>query len=517
VVPRFTPGEVAAEFDIIFQGLYGDGKEPYGKKGWRDLGVTTRMCSVFCERKDIGLRVLYKNHVIYRNTLEGDKDKQVIVYHIHSNHAFFYDNPTVKQAASRLRPGPAHVSPQKPVVRLRTRGDTTDSFDEMREFSWGAFQEAVANDTPMIFRCYPHEIAAVKKQAEANGIPVWASLGNRPHLIRSVNVCTQTKERPKIRVKAVPVNAEQLREFCRKFEELCQVRLDYGGESQSVVFMRALTALCINKRVALPSETKERLRRAQGDRCGMCGDKLTQCELHHRTPVCMGGDNSDGNLQALCPMCHASETERLLLSGLDQDRLHTIESHLSPKVWRELHCGPKPKEVSFGVSHNLEHCDIKDLLNKHPNPERMGSQKKQKGTVLCLDAVGCRVNALAKRERGLPVFCPLDEPEPYISTEEWDFVYIDMECRVHQGLFPYTGSRWYAAELADYLLERQIMTEQCCKAGLRATRHIPSSELARHIDTLAVISGDKAFHKQGIALECHQPVCLQKDQVRVPD
>ena len=138
----------------------------------------------------------------------------------------------------------------------------SDSFDEMQEYSWEAFQEAVANDTPTLFRCYPHEIAAVKKQAEASGIPVWTSLGNRPHLIRSVNVCTQTKERAKIRVKAVPVNAEQLREFCRKFEEMCQVRLDYGGESHNVVFLRAMTALCTNRRVAVPTETKERLRRA---------------------------------------------------------------------------------------------------------------------------------------------------------------------------------------------------------------------------------------------------------------
>jgi hypothetical protein len=157
--------------------------------------------------------------------------------------------------------------------------------------------------------------------------------------------------------------------------------------------------------------------------------------------------------------------------------------------------------LSFGVSQNLDHYDIKDLLNKHPNPERVGSQKKQKGTVLCLDAVGCRVNALAKRERGLPVFCPLDEPEPYDKldgTEEWDFVYIDMECRVRPGLFPYTGSRWYAAELADYLLAKKIINESCCKAGLRATRHIPSSDLTKHIDTLAAIAGDQKFHKQGI-------------------
>ena len=371
MVPRFTPDEVAAEFDIIFQELYGDGRsEPYGKKGWRDLGVSTRMCSSFCDRNAIGLRVLYKNHVIFRNTMEGDKDKPVIVYHIHSNHAFFYDNPTVKQAASRLRPAPAHVSPQSPVVRLRARGDTTESFDEMQEYCWEAFQSAVASDAPVTFRCFPHEIAAIRKQAEAQGIPVWVGLGNRPHLIRSVNVCTQTQEKAKIRVKAVPVNAEQLREFCRKFEEMCFLCLDYGGESQSVVFMRAMAALCTNRRVALPSETKGRILKAQGDRCGMCGDTLTQCEFHHVTPVCMGGDNSDGNLQALCVLCHAAETDRLLLSGLGLGKLHTIESHMSPRVWRELHCAPKPKEVSYGVfEEDTEHYKVQDLLAAHPKPE----------------------------------------------------------------------------------------------------------------------------------------------------
>ena len=127
----------------------------------------------------------------------------------------------------------------------------------------------------------------------------------------------------------------------------------------------------------------------------------------------MGGDNTDGNLQALCALCHASETERLLLSGLDLDRLHTIESHLSPKVWRELHCGPKPKEVSYGVfEEDLEYCNVQDLLTNHPRPERAKKQSQPEGAVLCLDAVSCRTAAITQRERGLPVFCPLDEPEP---------------------------------------------------------------------------------------------------------
>jgi hypothetical protein len=59
------------------------------------------MCASFCDRNSIGLRVPYKNNVIYRNA-EGPKDQPIIVYAIWSNHAFFYDSATVKNGASQL-------------------------------------------------------------------------------------------------------------------------------------------------------------------------------------------------------------------------------------------------------------------------------------------------------------------------------------------------------------------------------------------------------------------------------
>jgi hypothetical protein len=200
------------------------------------------------------------------------------------------------------------------------------------------------------------------------------------------------------------------------------------------------------------------------------------------------------NIRALCPMCHAEETDTRLNAGV-LPKYHTIESHLSPKLWRELHNAPKPKEVSFGLLEE-SHYHIQDLLSGHPKPERpCPKPAKKPDRVMCLDAVRCRSNALTQR-RALPIFCPLDEPEPYYDAD-WDFVYIDMECRVHRGLFPYTGSRWYAAEVARYLLDTGMSVE-CCKAGLRATRHIPGAELAAHIETLASIAPSDKFMKQGI-------------------
>jgi hypothetical protein len=212
----------------------------------------------------------------------------------------------------------------------------------------------------------------------------------------------------------------------------------------------------------------------------------------------------------------------------DKAKFHTIESHLSPKLHRELHQAPKPKEVSYGVfkdtkqvrskiapkKQNLEKQEARrkkigafhmkfvkrmalksknvlDALRGHERPEAMSLEPEPLlpsavSDLTCLDAVGCRRNALIKRTRGLPVFSPLDEWEPFSAQAlpEVDFVYIQVEGRVHMGLFPFTGSRWYAAEVCEYLLERQIVGVGNCKAALRATRHVPSDALERMMRTI---------------------------------
>ena len=106
-VPRFTPQQVANEFDKVFAELYpGDAVSeddvdaglvevqrpyPYQFAGWQEVGVTTKMVAAFCERQTIALRVLYKNTVIFKNDVEvngsGAHTKPVIVYHICGDHA----------------------------------------------------------------------------------------------------------------------------------------------------------------------------------------------------------------------------------------------------------------------------------------------------------------------------------------------------------------------------------------------------------------------------------------------
>jgi len=117
-----------------------------------------------------------------------------------------------------------------------------------------------------------------------------------------------------------------------------------------------------------------------------------------------------------------------------------------------------------------------DSLNNHPVPETseaiaiLGNVKDN----YCLDAVKCRLNALTKRTRGLPVFCPLDDWEPFqlAKLPEYDFVFIDLGARVHIDTFPYTGSRPYAAEVCEWLLDKKIISACHCKFGLRASARV---------------------------------------------
>ena len=578
---RFTTKQVEDSFDEIFQELYPgeavslDDVEaglvepqraaPYEYDGWKPVGVTSTMCAAFCDRNKIGLRILYNNTVIFKNDVtvngSGTHRESVIVYHICGDHAFFYDDKHVKQGASQLRQGPPKaIAKAEEQIRLRTRADEDDMvpFSDMVEFKIEAFQEQIQEDISKTFYCYTHQVKDIKKQIDEAGIPVWVGLGNRPEVIVSLNVCKKTKKeenagkrhasekKVEIRVRVVANEALLLQDYCCMFSEMNnRAKLIYGGQSISVVFMKALNVLCTSRRLNFPSEIRTAISVKQGCKCAICADPLViGFELDHIEPLCNGGTNEATNLRAICKACHAEETNRLMLGGQalnDKSKFHTIESHMSPELWRDLHRAPKPVEVSYGIYQNMEELraqmqpkkpkdggkaldkkkerankkewgvkklqfkahHIRDSLNFHPKPQIMKAKEFVVpggiSELKCLDAKGCRVLALTQRARGLPVFCPLDEWEPFESRplSDWDFVYVSLgDFRVHPGLFPYTGSRYYSAEVVEFLLEHHIVEPQHCLAGLRATRHVPSETLVKHFESLKAVCEHLAFESE---------------------
>jgi hypothetical protein len=226
----------------------------------------------------------------------------------------------------------------------------------------------------------------------------------------------------------------------------------------------------------------------QDNRCALCRSCLEgEYDIDHTLPLSLSGTNELENLRALCPGCHEIMTGELAAAGCTQGTRHTLESHNPPHLYRELHMAPKPQELVYGVSSRKKasrqrnQLNVSDLLSHHPVPEISEDTAilGKFNEVFCLDAVRCRLFALTKRSRGLPIFCPLDDWEPFAITKlpEYDFVFIDLgDVRIHKGMFPYTGSRPYAAELCEWLLDHKIITASDCKVGLQASARIMDFE-----------------------------------------
>jgi hypothetical protein len=160
------------------------------------------MVSMFCDRNKIGLRVLYKNAVIFKNDIgtngAGEHNTPVIVYQICGDHAYFYEDGPTKNGASRLRTGPCKIMVKsEALIRLRTRADEDDAipFSDMEEFRLEAFLEQVESKISKTFYCYQREVKEIKSQIDAANVPVWVGLGARPELIRSLNLCQKKKDK----------------------------------------------------------------------------------------------------------------------------------------------------------------------------------------------------------------------------------------------------------------------------------------------------------------------------------
>jgi len=573
-VPRFTPQQVAAEFDKIFAELYpGEAvledevdcglvepqrPYPYEYAGWQEVGVTSKMVALFCERQKIGLTVCYKNTRIFQNDVETKNGNiPSIVYQIWGDHAYFYDDRYAKSGAAQLPVGPSKVTMKtEDLIKVRTKQDEDDilPFSEMVEYSLDNFLDQIAQGMSKTFYCHQKDVRAIKKELEEQDLKLWVGLGSRPELIKSLNLCHKTRKEQKgkekkveIRVKVVPEEAELLQSACTAFNMHTDLALVYHGESKSVLTHRMMSTLFVSRRMKIEDSVKQGILEKQAHQCAICGDELKKrFEIDHISPLCQGGSNDPSNLRALCQPCHSEETYKLQQAGTDlseKSKFHTIESHLSPQLYRDLHCAPKPKEVSYGVfesskeirkkicpkkrldaeavekkrlvlgkfqkamqlrSQAMKTECVKDLLSRHQKPEVVTVETKRLAipnhvaVLKCIDAVGCRTNALVKRNRGLPVFSPLDEWQPFRLEDlrSADFVYIEVEGRLHDGLFPYTGPRPYAAEVCEYMLERGTVYVHHCIATLTATRHVPPKLFEKNLETLKTVYADALYASQ---------------------
>ena len=112
-----------------------------------------------------------------------------------------------------------------------------------------------------------------------------------------------------IRIKRVPENHWELRDFCQRVQDELKMKLYYKGESPGVLGDRFVREFLVKKRECIPKAEKDALMEKQKRRCFKCNDLLGgRWKVHHDSPVAEGGSSQE--ICLVCPTCHAEETEK---------------------------------------------------------------------------------------------------------------------------------------------------------------------------------------------------------------
>ena len=264
-------------------------------------------------------------------------------------------------------------------------------------------------------------------------------------------------------VKSMAQDAHQNREWAEK------LNVPYGGQSlgpfttvvlDTLLKRRPRHEICQARRLQV-------LTRQQG-KCADCGDELGKAEIDHLVPLCKGGSDDLGNLQALCSQCHGAKSKGEGVS------LGYLKSRFNKEAYEKYLLSPPPPCMMF-----------KDPgLQEYPDNSRVMIV-----THLAVDVKGSRRNALYQATE-LPVFTPLDDISPVGPGMDLpDMVYVDKPFAANNlaailaGL-PYHGPGWYSKIAVQFCLRTNKLTWQDLRYGLTASGHIPGDEVRAVIDQM---------------------------------
>ena len=167
-----------------------------------------------------------------------------------------------------------------------------------------------------------------------------------------------------------------------------------------------------------PEERLAALTRA-GHQCASCGAD-TDLEVDHKASLNALGSNDYENLQALCRSCHSTKT---IIEAMAPRERNPLSSVFEASVYESFHQSPKPKQAVLSL-----------------NP------LKDRPKLLEVDIRGCRRNALIHNKYPLPLYCPLDLPQP-VDGKLGDYNFVDLGTPMTRENYlralPYSGPRWY--------------------------------------------------------------------------
>ena len=405
------------------------------------------------------------------------RNKTTVILNVWSDHVSTYNSEAARANLNEKKQTKWHD------VKLKNASadDESHRYDEMVELDWLLLLEAWQERRSDVFwTTLDEETLRVGLKAHwFPFVPHYASPGHMNSI--DVPFC-DGKARKTIRIKRIPDNHEELRQFCENVRARLRLNLWYKGESAGLLGHNFLREFLIRKRTSVSKAQKTQLLAKQRDRCAKCCDAIAlgKAEAHHDPPVAEGGGGTD--IVLLCRSCHAEETEKQELKALGSPQY--FESQLSPDMLEAFQTLPKPRQLHYG--------------DPKTKAEAMAAYDTQ--MLGCLDVCGCRSNALLSRE-WLPVGTPLDAFRPvFAENGELDFFplneYAWLWVEAASTKEPhdlYDGPHLYPWETVQVLIEDGFLVAnaETIPFGWRPWRWFPSQDLADAWQHLQDCGGDK--------------------------
>ena len=256
--------------------------------------------------------------------------------------------------------------------------------------------------------------------------------------------------------------------------------LNYEGENLPFASRKVLRALLRHPRGQLSRDQREALWTTQQEKCAICAELISidVCEADHCVPLEEGGSNVDGNMQMLCRSCHQEKSNNEAFRA----SYDTLESRFAPSVYESYVKSPKVLPLVF-----------------------QNNQPPHEGTLLMMDCIRCRRNALYECAVHLPVFSPLDSIE-LCSLTLGDLTYIDAPLPKTTGALmkalPFQGPGWYTLPATQWLLHTGKISWDRCTHKIDASARHPPDYLRNALEVMETswsnTEGGHAYAKNSI-------------------
>ena len=449
----------------------------------KECGTPVRLLVAYYERLGVKLVLLNGSRCVRiwepEDWASRDRWNQIsVVLNVWSDHVSTYTS----QGSEPNLTEQAGIKWHDVRLAMAKADDDEHRYDEMQELDWDLLMEAYQEKRKgVVFWTTDskEDLESGLKAHDLAFIPHYSAPGR----CNSIDVpFNDGKHKASIRIKIVPEEHAELRDFCQKVQEQLRLKLYYKGESSGVLGHNFLREYLVRKREAIPLVQQKELRDRQENRCAKCKDLLRRWEVHHDPPVAEGGTSQD--IKLVCPTCHAEETEKQELKGTTSPQY--FESQLSPDMMEAFKTLPVPRQLRYG-----------DLQAK-----ACAMRADDFTSLGCLDVVGCRKNGLLQR-RYLPVGSPLDFFRPVFVNGTYDrplrkFAWLWVEA---QGEHPlYDGPHLYPLETVQELIEEDFLqaSADTLPFGWIPYRRFPSSDLADAWANLERCGSDEQSNKKMI-------------------